>query len=236
MTNARTLSTRWRAVECGCALLQPWQWQTQPLQSPHWGGLSEIGGQEWPIMLPQSPTLSSQPHRSPRRVGQEHIVVLDFETPEIALVRAEVNLLDLHNRLPLMEGLSQPLNLILKLITRPRHRIEVVLSLDCYLTQFRDSRIQIIVLLLVLVLPALGKLVTKSDKKRQKVTKRRLFFVIHYRATVFLLTLTKIDKNLTLSRRFCRIRQKETKQSLWSNYSHWYYNFCCCWYYDNCFC
>ena len=55
----------------------------------------------------------------------------------------------------------------------------------------------------------LGKLVTKIDK-------RRLIFVMYYRTAVFLLTLTNIDKNLTLSHRFCRIRQKVTKQSLWS--------------------
>jgi hypothetical protein len=36
---------------------------------------------------------------------------------------------------------------------------------------------------------------------------------MYYRTAVFLLTLTKIDKNLTLSHRFCRIRQKVTKQN-----------------------
>ena len=51
---------------------------------------------------------------------------------------------------------------------------------------------------------------TKNDKKWQK---RRLLFVMYYRTAVFLLTLTKIDKNLTLSHRFFRIRQKVTKQS-----------------------
>ena len=68
-------------------------------------------------------------------------------------------------------------------------------------------------LLIGVLIKALGKLVTKIDKKYQK---QRLIFVIHYRTTVFLLTLTKIDINLTLSHRFCGIRQKVTKQSLWS--------------------
>ena len=50
--------------------------------------------------------------------------------------------------------------------------------------------------------------------KRQKVTKTAPTFchVLPYNSV--LLTLTKIDKNLTLSHRFFRIRQKVTKQSL----------------------